>query len=297
MLAAALRSLDDLRFRGAPPEVRVVVVDNDPAGTAAAVVDSYRERGRWPVSVTAEARPGVAHVRNAALAEALALGGEALVFFDDDQEATAGWLEALLGTRRRFGAEAVAGPVMARFEPPTPRWLRGAGADLHDSERHPTGRLVRHVRAGNLLLTRRALAIAGAPTFDPRYGLSGGEDRELCERLWRGGARLIWSAEALVHETVPRARQGVGWLLRRFYRYGAINAAVAVDHEGLLGAGPAVLAEAAARACYGVGSLPLVWRRGAGRAARSLRNVTYAAGLVAGLGRRLGAPYAETDGR
>lgn len=292
MLAAALASLDGLVFAGPAPAVVVVVADNDPGGSAGAVLAGYAGAGRWPLVTAREARPGVVHVRNRLAAMGFERAAR-VAWLDDDERATPGWLEALLEVQGRFGADVVAGPVVARFEGGGTAWVRGDGADLHDSGRRPTGARVRRARAGNLLLTARARELAGEPLFDARYARSGGEDHDLMARLDGAGARMVWADGALVEETVPRSRQGLGWLLRRFFAYGAINASVDVAHGEPAWA---ALAEAAARATWGVATLPRAALTSPGQLARSLRNVTYAAGLCAGLARHRPESYADTDG-
>lgn len=293
MLAAALASLDGLVFDGPAPAMTVVVVDNDPGGSAAATLAAYEAGGRWPLVTASEARPGVVHVRNRLAAMGFARA-ERVAWLDDDERATPGWLAALLEVQRRFGADVVAGPVVARFEGGGTAWVRGDGADLHDSGRRPTGARVRRARAGNLLLTARARELAGAPLFDARYARSGGEDHDLLARLEGAGATMVWADEALVEETVPRSRQGLGWLLRRFFAYGAINAAVDVAHGEPAWA---AVAEAAARATWGLATLPRAALASPGQVARALRNVTYAAGLCAGLARHRPSWYGRTDRR
>src|SRR5690606_7454807 len=69
----------------------------------------------------------------------------------------------------------------------------------------------------------------GPGPFDERYGLTGGEDTQLFERLRRSGAELRWSEEAVVYETVPASRVDRRWLVRRQYRRGLTLSAVLVE--------------------------------------------------------------------
>src|SRR5829696_2372932 len=69
------------------PAATVLVVDNDPEGSAADVVLGWAERG---VRYVHEPRPGISAARNRALTEAA--DADALVFFDDDEHPCPGWL-------------------------------------------------------------------------------------------------------------------------------------------------------------------------------------------------------------
>ncbi|MCA9517287.1 MAG: glycosyltransferase [Myxococcales bacterium] len=293
MLAALLASLDRLALEDGGPSVEIVVVDNDPAASAAPVCARYRGGGgRFPLTRLEEARPGVVHVRNTAAAWAFARA-DRVAWVDDDEEVTPGWLSALLAVERRFGADAVAGPVVARFEAPRSPW---AGEGLLDSPRHRTGAQIRTARAGNLLLTRRGAERAGAPLFDPGLALSGGEDHELLARVLAGGGVVVWADEALVVETVPRSRQTLGWILGRFAHYGTVNAGLALTaRPGALTRG-GIAAEAVLVAAAGAARTLRGLPRGRAAVVRGLRQVAYGVGLVRGLAGARSASYRATDG-
>ena len=92
-------------------DVEIVVVDND---TGISRRDRRRRR-RGIGALRCEPQAGIAAARNRALAEAD--GADVLVFIDDDERPSDRWLVGLLGTWRRTGAQAVAGPVVT--EAPT----------------------------------------------------------------------------------------------------------------------------------------------------------------------------------
>ncbi|MEL6956013.1 MAG: glycosyltransferase family A protein, partial [Pseudomonadota bacterium] len=65
-------------------DVRILVIDNNPDGRAKRVVDGFDNiAATYPVGYVHETRPGVAHVRNRALAETA--GDDFLAFIDDDE--------------------------------------------------------------------------------------------------------------------------------------------------------------------------------------------------------------------
>ena len=86
---------------------------------------------------------------------------------------------------------------------------------------HPTGEWLAagDLKAGNTLLRRR---LFDELSFDPAYGLTGGEDSELFGRMLRSGARFLRCDEALVVEFIPPERHCFGWLAQRAFRGGLV---------------------------------------------------------------------------
>jgi succinoglycan biosynthesis protein ExoM len=206
LLRPLLEALGDQRL---PDGVayEIVVVDNDVGQSARDVVVAFR--ARCPVDVTYHCEPeaNIALARNRAVAETRAPW---IAFIDDDEVPERDWLFHLYGAHRRFGADAVAGPVTPRFAVDPPRWV--LRSRLCERGSFPTGTVMTDARTmmtGNILLSR-ALLGDGAP-FEPRLGRTGGEDTDFFARSIAGGARFVWSAEARAYETIPAAR------LRRMY--------------------------------------------------------------------------------
>src|ERR1700722_13621551 len=95
-------------------KLELVIVDNDAAPSARAVVEALAAEAPFPLRYVHEPAAGVANARNAALAAA---SGDLIAFLDDDEEAASGWLAALIDAQARFGADAVFGPVQGRAPP------------------------------------------------------------------------------------------------------------------------------------------------------------------------------------
>ena len=127
------------------PRAEVLVIDNDPAGSAADVVRNRAGRG---VRYVHEEIPGISSARNRALAEAG--NADLLVFLDDDELPSSGWLAHLVGTWQASGAAAVVGPVPARLLGPADPWVVASGT--FDRPRFPTGTAMPEAGSGNLLL-------------------------------------------------------------------------------------------------------------------------------------------------
>src|SRR5688500_10522919 len=85
-LTRVLRGLDTLTFRRSPePVLELLVIDNDPEGSARGVVESLRAGIRWPIRYEHEPKRGLSNVRNAAMASARQRS-VLVAFIDDDEE-------------------------------------------------------------------------------------------------------------------------------------------------------------------------------------------------------------------
>lgn len=257
----------------------VLVIDNDPAGTAAEVMAEVVDPVlRWVQETT----PGIAAVRNRALEEST--GADLLAFIDDDERPAPGWLAALLDAWTATGAAAVAGPVHPDFAAELDPWIRAGG--FFDPRRLPTGTDIEVAATGNLLLDLRQVRRLGV-RFETTLGLAGGEDNLFSRSLARAGGRLIWCDESTAIEHVPTDRMTRRWVLARSWSHG--NAAVLTDlrlarsslsRSALRGRG-------AARGLLRVAGGAATWCWGGLRAserhrAQGLRILSRGAGMVGG---------------
>lgn len=214
LLDALLRAVSRQARGGLALEV--IVVDNDPLRSADPVLHAWQARGDIVLKALHVDTPNIALARNAAVHAAQ---GDGIVFVDDDEEPDPGWLTALIAAQQRYNADAVFGPVLPRYHPATPAWIRDGG--YFDRPRYPSGTPVpvRDARTGNVLVRRGVLMALDGP-FDPDYGRTGGSDTVLFGRLLSRGASLVWCDEATVQEVVPPERAKLDWILRRAFRGG-----------------------------------------------------------------------------
>jgi len=195
----------------------VVVVDNDPAGSARAVVERQLELGApFPIHYDIQPQKNISLTRNRTVAMAR---GDWVAFIDDDERAPPAWLGQLAEAADRFGADGVLGPVEPIVPVAAPAWIRRGS--FYSWARMRTGTVVpaNKLRFGNVLLCAALLRDSPAP-FDPHYGQTGGEDGDLLARLVQHGACIVWCDEAVVHEPVEAARLTLRWLLLRALRGG-----------------------------------------------------------------------------
>lgn len=275
-LFALLGALDVQEFSDDPPNLRVIVVDNDAHESARDVCERARGWLRHELDYVTEPRKGIPHARNAALARALP-DACWLAFVDDDEVPQRGWLDALLTVQRASGADVVAGPVLPRFARQPPGWVREGG--FFAPPRHRTGASRPTAFTNNALVCADALAHPSA-RFDESF-VPMGEDVELFERLVRAGRRVVWADEAIVYDVVPPARTTPRWLLRRGFRGGTTRTHLDRVHRvhgvpRILLLGASCILKGTLRAAHGV-------RRGRASRIAGLQIVAYGLGRWAGL--------------
>ncbi|MCJ2015112.1 glycosyltransferase family 2 protein [Methylobacterium sp. J-076] len=232
MLARAIRTA---RVQDLPPgvEAEIAIVDNAPGGSARETVEAIAREPGMVVRYLAHPVPNISHARNRGVA---GTAGDLVVFLDDDEWCEPGWLAALVETARATGADVVFGAVVPDFVDGPPAWdpigrphqrLLAAPTGTAMGIRHDSAASGRWIGTGNSLL-RRATCLAEDAPFDPALGRSGGEDYDLFVRLSRRGRRMVWCAEAVVHEVVPADRASFAYMLRRNWRGGQQWAVIAV---------------------------------------------------------------------
>lgn len=248
----------------------VLIVDNDPQAGARAVVEAARAAlgGEQPEAAESsgaadsdavtmsrlvyvhEPEPGIVAGRNRALSQAH--GSDALVFIDDDEIPSPGWLKALVSTWRAQGCAAVTGPTPPTFEVAPSAWVTASGA--FDSWEAADGAQVPSADTGNLLLDLAVVEGLGL-RFDPRYGLTGGEDSLFTRQLTRAGGVIRFAAGAVVTKRVPAARARRTWVLERSLRSGSSWARVRIDTAAPDGGASGRLARLRLRLGYGAKGL------------------------------------------
>lgn len=195
--------------------VEVVVVDNDPEGSAEPTVVESFDVLKFPLRYYVESTPGIAAARNRAIEASVS--ADLLAFIDDDEEPTPQWLKELMRVHRENQADIVAGPVLPKFYERPPDWI--IKGQFFERQRHQTGTMVQVVGSGNLML-RPSLTETLGPLFDASFGRAGGSDTHFCLRAHRQGFRIRWADGAVVSEWLPHERVNARWILRRAFRGG-----------------------------------------------------------------------------
>lgn len=273
--------------------VEVIVVDNDPDRSAEQVISALAVF--HPVRYINEPTPGIAAVRDTAVNSAE--DSRLLVFIDDDEVPSPGWLSNLLRYWQSSQVAAVAGPQELVLPDPIPDpWVVASG--VFDSVRHPTGRRGKGASSANLLLDLHFLREHNI-SFDRGLGLRGGEDTMLTHRITAAGGLIEWCDEAIVVELVPPERVTRAWMRRRSFRSGASwgRAEIATARnrrERAVTRGTIVL-RSCAHVIAGAGNIGYgLLRRDVERVARNARKVYSHTGALSST---LGAPQIEDYSR
>ena len=196
-------------------KAELVVVDNDPAGSAFPVTEQLTETP-LPVRYVHAREPGVANARNAAVA---AVRSPLIAFLDDDQSAPGDWLTMLVDAHTRYRAAVTFGPVTTAL----PDTVSEHAHYLNDffSRKGPeaSGVIDHYYGCGNSLIDLSQMPDF-TPLFDSQTNETGGEDDFLFSQLKRLGKTFAWAKDAPVYEHVPESRATLRYTLRRAFAYG-----------------------------------------------------------------------------
>lgn len=210
--------LHDLARQTRLPD-EVVVVDNDPTGSARHVVEGFTAGAPFPVHYDIQPRQSISLTRNRTVELAR---GEWLGFLDDDERVVPDWLRLMMDCAQRFEADAVMGPLIRELPDHVEGWIRQGG--FYALPRYATGTPIprQNLWFGNALL-RGSYVRAESIAFKEELGLIGGEDGDLLMRMHTRGARIVWCDEAIATEPVPPARLSGRYILLRAYNGGQVH--------------------------------------------------------------------------
>ncbi|MEN7536566.1 glycosyltransferase family 2 protein [Aurantiacibacter flavus] len=245
-LFEALASLEHLRLSEVEVAA-VLVVDND-------VTDGLRtEVARWAETCRFPLRYHYAPAQNISIARNAALDGVETrwaAFIDDDEVATADWLEELYAGADE--AEAVIGQSVAQYGSALPGWA--ARCDFHSNR--ITGR-VDNAYTSNALIDVDFLRRKNI-RFREELGRTGGEDTLLFRQLTESGGRIVYRPESVVYEEVPPSRASMTWVFRRMYRAGQTHGLLSREYDasGFSRLGLTAGAKALVSAAMTVATLP-----------------------------------------
>jgi succinoglycan biosynthesis protein ExoM len=216
-LSRLLESLVAQQFvKSTRPDLRLVIVDNDAAGSAQRVCENFRAKHQIPLEYEIEKQRGIPIARNHAV-DMAKHHVDFIAILDDDEVADVHWLDELMAAQVEFGADVLTGPVAPYFMGATDRWLQR----FFERANLANGQDLRHNY--NYVYTSNLLAKAELfwdLRFDERFALSGAEDTHLFMQIFEKGYKAVWAENALVTEWLPESRTNPQWLWKRAYRRG-----------------------------------------------------------------------------
>jgi cellulose synthase/poly-beta-1,6-N-acetylglucosamine synthase-like glycosyltransferase len=199
-------------------DVEIVVVDNDPDGTAQGTLQWYGHAGRFGLHAHRQPQRGLSSARNCALASPGVAASELFAFLDDDEIPSEQWLESLADEFSDPLCAIAVGPVEPIFDTPPPQWIVTGGffrkrceaGDVHEGY------------TSNVMMRTAVLKTTGV-RFDETLNSIGGEDVVFFRALSEQGFAVRGSPRAVVFETIPATRASLKWMMRRWLRAGATS--------------------------------------------------------------------------
>lgn len=183
------------------PDTELLIVDNASTDETPQLVAALAAHNP-AVRVWRETTPGIPAARNAALRKAQ---GRHILFFDDDELAEPGWLDAyrnFLKDPPSSNLGCVGGPYIEQHEAPTPAWLDPDYGSYHIAA--STGKLVEGATpaTGNCAYPTELVVRMGGflPQLPRRH------DTELNARLRKTGYEIWWLEPARVRHIIPASR-------------------------------------------------------------------------------------------
>ena len=200
-------------------EMDIIIVDNDKDKSAEPAVNEINRDASRLRKLVYYNYPlkGLSNVRNELLKQAFQLKPDFIIFIDDDEFVTADWANELVKSIVRNNADAARGPVFAKLEVNTSKYI----ARFFRRENYPDNYRICRLTTGNLILRRESLERYNL-WFDKRFNFTGAEDSYFGVQLMKKGATFYWAAKAIAYETIPERRATLSWLIKRNYN-GALN--------------------------------------------------------------------------
>jgi succinoglycan biosynthesis protein ExoM len=207
-------------------ELEIIIVDNDSNKTARPIIQKFEESQRIRICYFTQTVKNISLTRNVAVEKA---SGDYILFIDDDEVASEKWVYYLLKTICQFNVDGAIGPVFPEFNPMTPKWMKRS--DLFYLPVACTGQKAKVYYTSNCIFRADVLKEIEAP-FDPRYGITGGEDTHLFARLEQQGACFVYCREGSVTEYLPPDRTCVSYLLKRALKGGNAHTRRIIEFAG-----------------------------------------------------------------
>lgn len=292
-LRRLLDGINNLKFdKCVPVDLRVVVADNDSAGSACEYCEEIRRQFTWPIECHVESRRGIPYARNKTI-ECAGDDVDFIAFIDDDEVPEPTWLDELLHVQQKYEADVVGGPVLPYFDEAVAPWIVEGG--FFERPRHPTGTQLDVAATNNVVVRARILKEMGG--FETGLGMTGVDDTHLFMRIKRAGNKIVWADEALVHELIPASRANASWILQRAYGFGNRITLCELDLDSSLSTRAVRAAKGVRRIAMGAVLVPLSPLMG-GRHAffQALRHVYRGAGIFVGLAGSTYEEYRKTHG-
>ncbi len=194
--------------------LEIIVVDNDAEKSAKEIVERFSDISSVKISYYTQPIQNISLTRNMALDKST---GKYIAILDDDETADPYWIRNLIETLEKFNADAVFGYVVPIFDPEIAQWKRHR--ELYFLPVGKTGdRPLFHYTTNCLIKADKVKKFN--LRFDPKFGLTGGEDSVFFDSLSQYEATYVVCREAISYEVVPRYRTDLKFLCKRYFQKG-----------------------------------------------------------------------------
>jgi succinoglycan biosynthesis protein ExoM len=231
-LAVLLKSLiacaDRVRERSA---VGVVIVDDTKDELARSVTEAFKGQFELGLQYKVSGKQNISIARNLAIETAMNLA-DWTAMTDDDCEAPDHWLEALLETQARTGADAITGRMMRRVPDGSPRWITEEPFLELGVEQFADGAEMPSAATFNTMICSDWLKANPEIRFAPAYGVVGGEDMVFFRAAKAAGLSIRFSEQGFVYENESAERATLGYQLYVYFWHGN-SAALSCIESGM----------------------------------------------------------------
>jgi succinoglycan biosynthesis protein ExoM len=215
MLEAFLDSILNLEIPE-PLTLQVDVIENDTERSAENLVSTKNAAAPFSINYHQQTTLGIPFARNLGIEKAIQDNCDFVIFIDDDEIAETHWLSALYDCSKAHQHQAIiAGPVNYTLEKGCPEYLHPF---FQQKEKADNAEL--KICASNNAWVPITTFTEHGLRFDESMAFTGGTDSVLFSQAFHQGIKIIHAKNALVHETVPKARANLKWLSKRKYRQG-----------------------------------------------------------------------------
>lgn len=194
--------------------LEIIIVDNDVEKSAKEIVAEFSNTSSINISYYVQSVQNISLTRNMALDMS---SGKYIAIIDDDETADESWIRNLIDTLLRFNADAVFGYVIPIFETNISQWKKQR--EIYFLPVGKTGDQPKYHYTTNCLVKTDKVKKFNI-RFDPKYGLTGGEDSVFFDLLSKYETKYVVCKEAISYEIVPRYRTELKFICKRYFQKG-----------------------------------------------------------------------------
>jgi len=189
--------------------LEIVIVDNDSRGSGEKIFDKFNDSKKIVFKYFLQPEKNISISRNLAVQQAR---GDYICFIDDDETASINWIQNFFIALHLYKVDGAFGYVKPIFDENIPLYLRKR--EYYFNPIGKTGTEAKYYYTTNAIINSKIIKSERVP-FNPEYGLTGGEDAHLFERLAKKGAKYINCKEAITFEFIPRDRGTTSYIYKR----------------------------------------------------------------------------------